>query len=415
MSTRNGFQWTVLDLFSGAGGMSYGFHAHPSFQIIGAVDAQRGKPSSCDKSLDCNNTYEKNIGIKPFDFNLVETTPGELREALHPTLGTDNPTVLISCAPCTGYSRTNPNNHLNDDPRNSLVSRMGPFVREFLPDIFVMENVRELLNGRFSHHFDMLRSELSDLNYKVYGSIHLLNNFGLPQKRERALILAVRKGLSMRTLEDLWEGYEVSIPAQHVRRAIQALPIVAAGQVHSLDPMHVSPKIESLNLLRIGLIPKNGGSWADLRHHPQADVVLTDAMKRYLAKGDLGSHPDIYGRMHWDKTAPTIKRECAHIGNGRYAHPEQDRLCTVRELAILQGFPRGYEFSAASLANMYRHIGDAVPPLVSFQLSKVLEWILTNRRPDIESILLEKTHISNHDIVRQNSAKLKYTQLNLAS
>ena len=77
-------------------------------------------------------------------------------------------------------------------------------------------------------------------------------------------------------------------------------------------------------------------------------------MARRAARGDFGSHPDIYGRLHWDRPAVTIKRECGHIGNGRYAHPEQDRLCTVREMSILQGFPRDYRLTG-SLANMYRH------------------------------------------------------------
>ncbi len=99
-------------------------------------------------------------------------------------------------------------------------------------------------------------------------------------------------------------------------------------------------------------------------------------MARRAASGDLGSHPDIYGRLWWDRPAVTIKRECSHVGNGRYAHPEQDRLCTVREMSLLQGFPRDYQFTG-TLANMYRHIGDAVPPLISYQLAALCRWILT--------------------------------------
>ena len=101
-------------------------------------------------------------------------------------------------------------------------------------------------------------------------------------------------------------------------------------------------------------------------------ALLTPAMARRVARGDLGSHPDIYGRLWWDRPAVTIKRECGHVGNGRYAHPEQDRLCTVREMALLQGFPRDYPFTG-SLANMYRHIGDAVPPLISYQLAALCD------------------------------------------
>jgi DNA (cytosine-5)-methyltransferase 1 len=77
----------------------------------------------------------------------------------------------------------------------------------------------------------------------------------------------------------------------------------------------------------------------------------------------------------------TIKRECAHVGNGRYGHPEQTRLLTVREMALLQGFPATYQFPSASLANRYRHIGDAVPPLISYQLSALVSWMKTGVRP----------------------------------
>ena len=114
--------------------------------------------------------------------------------------------------------------------------------------------------------------------------------------------------------------------------------------------------------------------------------------------------------MWWDRPAPTIKRECAHIGNGRYSHPEQDRQLTVRETAILQGFPRDYVFRASGLSNMYRHIGDAVPPLISHQLAALCEWMLTGERPDLESVLLPGTHLTPKDL----EPALEIGQLQLA-
>jgi DNA (cytosine-5)-methyltransferase 1 len=97
------------------------------------------------------------------------------------------------------------------------------------------------------------------------------------------------------------------------------------------------------------------------------------------------------------RPAVTIKRECGHIGNGRYAHPEQDRLCTVREMSILQGFPRDYAFTG-SLSNMYRHIGDAVPPLISYQLAVLCEWILTGDRPGPDQMILAGCHLTSADL-----------------
>ena len=99
--------------------------------------------------------------------------------------------------------------------------------------------------------------------------------------------------------------------------------------------------------------------------------------------------------LWWDKPAQTIKRECSHVGNGRYAHPEENRLCTVREIAALQGFPDYFVFNGAALSNMYRQIGDAVPPLISYQLAHLACWNLTEELPQVEEIILPGTHLTH--------------------
>lgn len=373
--------FTVVDLFSGAGGMSYGFHAHPAFKLVGAVDAQRGKPTST-AGIECNLTYEANMGLRPLERDLGKITGEELRAAV------GKPTVLISCAPCTGFSRTNSANHLVDDRRNSLVSRSAEFVASLEPEIFLMENARELIRGNFSHHYASLEAKLKRLGYAVSGEVHRLDRFGLPQIRERALVIAARRPL--RTLGELWSGIRLNPEAVTVRRAIGS---VAA------DDAHVAPGFsDPITKKRLAMIPRDGGSWADLRSVRGGLAVMTPAMRRYLEAGDLGSHPDVYGRLAWDKPAVTIKRECAHVGNGRYSHPEEDRLCTVRELAILQGFPRDYRFVARSLSNMYRHVGDAVPPLISYQLAGLCAWMLGGDRPSPREMVLPRTSLRARDL-----------------
>ena len=389
--------WTVIDLFSGAGGMSYGFRARDEFRISGAVDVQSGKPSSGQGTLECNGSYSLNIGVVPIAADLTKVEPVELASRLGIS-ASDPLTVLIACPPCTGFSRTVNKNHSLDDARNTLVGRSILFVRQFMPAVFLMENARELINGKFSHHYGSLATELEVLGYRVHGSVHMLSRFGLPQLRERSLVIAVRRDLELRTIEDLWSGHEVAASSTQVCRALSGLPAVVAGDASLDDPLHVSPMLGAVNMRRLRCIPKNGGSWAELRHHPDRESILTPAMLRYIAQGQFGSHPDVYGRMAWDKPAPTIKRECGHIGNGRYGHPEQDRLCTIRELAILQGFPKTYQFVARSCTNKYRHIGDAVPPLISYQLSAVCKWILTGDRPDMGDIVLKNTHLKHSDI-----------------
>lgn len=387
---------TVVDLFSGGGGMSFGFHAHPGFRVIAAVDAQRGKPSS-QSGLECNQTYRANMGFEPFDADLSTLTGRDL----HARVG--SPTVLISCAPCTGFSRTLSRNHTTDDRRNSLVSRSAEFVAALQPKIFLMENARELIRGNFSHHYESLATSLRALGYTVHGEVHRLDRYGLPQIRERALVIATRG--EVKTLADLWSGLTLDAEATHVRRAIADLPPLEAGCVDPSDAAHAAPGFsDPMTKKRLAMIPRDGGSWADLRNIRGGLRTMTPAMRRYLAAGELGSHPDVYGRLAWDRPAVTIKRECAHVGNGRYSHPEQDRLCTVRELGILQGFPRDYRFVARSLSNMYRHVGDAVPPLIAYQLAGLCGWMLGGKRPTREQMVLPGTSLRASDLTPSASS-----------
>jgi DNA (cytosine-5)-methyltransferase 1 len=391
-----GGPWTVLDLFSGAGGMSYGFHAHPAFRVVGAVDAQVGKPSTGPGTLGCNLSYQANIGVRPVETDLATADPAAVCDALG--LAPGEPTVLAACPPCTGFTRTVASNHLRDDRRNSLVRQVSKYVELLTPQVVVLENARELVMGRFSGHLAGLLADLDALGYDAAAQTHLLDVFGLPQRRERALLIAARRPLPLHDLREAWSGWRVSPKATHVRRAIWELPPVPAGAADPGDGLHVAPALRTeANRRRLAAIPHDGGGWADLIGRPDAAALLTPAMRRRAAVGDLGSHPDVYGRLWWDRPAVTVKRECCHIGNGRYVHPEQDRLCTVREMAILQGFPRGYRFTG-SLANMYRHIGDAVPPLVSYQLAAVCAWTLGGHRPELAGLILPGCHLSETDL-----------------
>src|SRR4051794_41748352 len=92
---------TVVDLFSGAGGMSCGFHRHPAFRVVGAADAEVGKPSAGRGTLGCNASYARNIGIEPFAVDLAAVAPEDLRDRFALTA---SPVVLTACAPCTGFS-----------------------------------------------------------------------------------------------------------------------------------------------------------------------------------------------------------------------------------------------------------------------------------------------------------------------
>lgn len=225
-----------------------------------------------------------------------------------------------------------------------------------------MENVKELLRGNQRHHFDALRRRLETLDYSVWAEVHDLSEFGLPQRRLRALVIAQR-GREVTPLSMIQQVRRT------VRETIAHLPPLAAGQMHPSDSMHRSPKMSKRVLDRVRSIPRDGGSWADVMRDPSR----SDDEKRYLLtpamfRARAGSFPDVYGRLWWDRPAITITRECGHVGNGRYTHPEQDRLLSVREMALLQGFPPDYHFDGP-LAAKYNQIGDAVPPVISERIA----------------------------------------------
>ncbi|WP_272700875.1 DNA cytosine methyltransferase [Desulfovibrio sp. Fe33] len=388
---------TAIDLFSCGGGMSAGFSGRPEWEIVAAVDLEVAKPSGRSSGeTGCNSIYEANHGVRPLSADLSTFPPETLREMTG--LAKKELTCLISCAPCTDFSRANPTNHLSDRQRNTLVGRSGDFVEEFLPKTFVMENARELITGNHPQHWLGLKQRLTSLGYDVREEVHFLNRFGLPQVRERALIIASRIG-SARALGDLWEGWEVSPDAVTVRTALTRLNNMAVELENDFEGAkypNTGRKVSD----RLAATPHDGGGWVDVARNDATRHLCTPKCLKKWEDQDLGSHPDIYGRMWWDRPAPTIKRECAHVGNGRYAHPELNRLLTVREMATLQGFPFGYRFPGRSVANKYRVIGDAVPPLIAWQVAACVEWMLDGRKPRREKWVMPGTTFQLADLKR---------------
>ncbi|MDD5700652.1 MAG: DNA cytosine methyltransferase [Dehalococcoidales bacterium] len=358
----------VIDLFSGAGGMSLGFASLPQyFKIIAAVDCEVGKPGAkrgSPKRIHCNLTYERNIGIKPINEDISQLDPTDFMEICK--IVAREVTVLISCAPCTGFSQKNAKNHLDDDPRNFLVERSALFVKKLQPEFFVMENVKELIKGKMSHHYHNLMKILFDLGYSISSGVADFADYGLPQHRIRAIIIARRENTELPAFPN-----PRIFPPTTVRHAIGHMPPLDAGSVDPRDPMHVCPGHNPRSMERIKAVPRNGGSWADISKDKRHLLIPS------MINSRPGSFPDIYGRMSWDKPAPTITRECGHPGNGRYLHPDQDRMLSVREMSLLQGFPKNYCFEGA-LSSKYNQIGDAVPPLISRIIAEYIVALKSN-------------------------------------
>ena len=387
--------WTVADFFSCGGGTSAGFSRRPEFRVVGAVDLELAKPSGGKGASDCNRTYFANHGVEPLNRDMMTLDPYEFADRAGIRKG--HLDVMISCAPCTHLSRANPNNHLEDRSDNTLIGRSVDFALDLLPEVFFMENARELIMGNYRHHHRGLVKRLRAAGYDVRSDIHVLDRFGLPQVRERALVVASRIGPA-RGLADLWQGWAVRRNSVTVRTALSRLAEWQAA--HPYDPDGAAyPGMGAEVLRRLAATPADGGGWVDVARNPKTRRLCTDDCLRRWEAGDLGSHPDVYGRMWWDRPAPTIKRECAHVGNGRYVHPEEDRLLTVREMASLQGFPFDYRFPAKAVANRYRHIGDAVPPVIAYQMSALAKWMKTGVRPEPPDWVMPNTVLRVEDIV----------------
>lgn len=250
--------------------------------------------------------------------------------------------LLAGCPPCQGFSSINTLNGKweVDDPRNDLVLEYGRLVRELRPRAVLMENVPGLVHDP---RMDQLCATLEGLGYPVREGLDVLNaaDYGVPQRRRRLVMLAL-DGQSVQFAPPIED-------ALTVRSVLEGLP--AVGDSH--DPLHdVAERRTPAVMKRIKAIPLDGGSRTDL---PLKDQLLCHR------KAD--GFKDIYGRMAWDKPAPTITGGCVNPSKGRFLHPEEHRAITLREAALLQGFDRDYYFSLDrgkfAAAEM---IGNALPP-----------------------------------------------------
>jgi DNA (cytosine-5)-methyltransferase 1 len=285
--------------------------------------------------------------------------------------------VLIGGPPCQGFSTVG--NRMIDDPRNNLVREFARAVGIIRPSAFVMENVVGLVsmkNGLGEPIVSELLKVFEGLGYKTYYKILVAADYGVPQLRKRLFFVGFRKDLNA---SFLWPrkthhprtSLNVLAFGEHryltVRDAISDLPRLRAGEEKSeyeLPPQsdyqrwaraesrelsnHRAPKHSDVVLKRIRSIPPGG-------NHSN----LPDELK--LESG----FPNIYGRLSWDEPADTITANfgCASAP-GRFIHPEDDRVLSVREGARLQSFPDRVKFFG-SLTQQYRQVGNAVPPLLA--------------------------------------------------
>lgn len=322
---------SCVDLFCGVGGLTHGF-------VLEGIHVTAG----IDMDPACQLPYEKNNNARFIERDISALGVSELRDLF----GDASTTILAGCAPCQPFSTYAQRYELDGkDGKWGLLYEFARLATGTMPDVITMENVPTVAKHAVFHDFV---DTLKGLGYAVWFDVVDSSRYGVPQLRRRMVLLA-SKHAEIKMIETTHET-----PVT-VRQAIGRLPPLEAGQSTPIDRMHVCSTLSQKNLQRIKS-SRPGGTWRDWPQHLVADCHKAASGKTY---------PGVYGRMEWDKPAPTMTTQCYGFGNGRFGHPEQNRAISLREAAILQSFPRDYMFVAdddeVSFTKLGRLIGNAVP------------------------------------------------------
>ena len=321
-------KFSAIDLFCGCGGLSLGLR-RAGFRVLAAIDNDTLSTSTYKQN------HRRTLILKE-DIRSVDAQ-GLMQEL---KLIAGELDLVAGCPPCQGFStlRTLNGGRVIKEPLNDLVYDFLRFIKIFMPKTVMMENVPALLKD---DRLQNVIQDLEDLGYACSAKLFSAENFGVPQRRLRLIVFASR--------EDCPPFARPVRRRRTVSEAIRKLP----QPDESEDPLHNYPVRRAAHVMSlIRRIPKDGGSRSDL---PDVDQLACHQR--------LGGFKDVYGRMAWNEPAPTITGGCINPSKGRYIHPTEDRAITLREAALLQGFPKWYKFDLSN--GRYptaQLIGNAFPP-----------------------------------------------------
>lgn len=330
---NNELSAVAVDLFCGAGGMTHGF-IKAGITVIAGIDT--------DKT--CKYAYENNNNTEFINKDIRAITGSQLAR-LYPENGIR---ILAGCAPCQPFStHTQKNSKRNRDEKWGLLHSFSRLIKETQPDIVSMENVPQIENQKVFSHFV---GNLEKLEYHISWQFVYCPDYGIPQTRTRLVLLASKLG-------NIQLISKTHTPSQYrtVEETIRNLEPINDGETSSKYPLHRASKLTAINKKRIHQ-SKPGGTWRDWDKE-----LLTPCHQKPSGK----TYVSVYSRMEWDKPAPTITTQFYNFGTGRFGHPEQNRALSLREGALLQTFPKYYEFIDPelpfSIKRLGKHIGNSVP------------------------------------------------------
>lgn len=387
---------SMIDLFSGAGGLSEGL-CQAGFTPIYANEFVEQYAHTY--SMNHAGTIMECSDIRGVD-------AGEVRRTLGLDVGDLD--LLAGGPPCQGFSINAPVRSA-DDERNHLFREFLRFVREFQPRLVLIENVPGLVSFEHGRTLHDIIDSLADLGYGADVRILGAAYFGVPQMRWRTIILASR-GRELpqdafpspvchapirANFTQSFDGRNI-VPAPSpeteavfttVGDAIGDLPSLENGERgDAMKPYaeppsceyqramrkgsggvfnHEASRLSDINMERLRYI-RPGGNWTDIPH---------DLLPKGMQNARRSDHTKRYGRLDKDSLASTILTKCdPHWGC--FFHYDQDRAITVREAARIQSFPDTYIFYG-SMADQYAQVGNAVPPMlaqaIGLSLLKLLE------------------------------------------
>jgi DNA (cytosine-5)-methyltransferase 1 len=330
---------SAVDVFCGVGGLTHGLRKE-GITVCAGVDIDPR----------CRYPYEKNNSCL-----FVEEDVSKLSGFEVATFFPVNHTkILVGCAPCQPFSTYTRGKKERKFDKWGLLSAFGRVIREADPDIVSMENVPQLEKEVI---FKIFVARLRSYGYFVtYSNVNCLK-YGVPQTRTRLVLFASKYGQV-----NLVRPTHPANRRRSVRQAIGRLEPIKAGGISMQDALHRASALSSQNLRRIKA-SKPGGTWRDWPDDLVAHCHNVESGETY---------PSVYGRMMWDRPAPTVTTQCHGFGNGRFGHPEQNRAISLREAALLQTFPRRYSFVAPDDPITFDHLGRLIGNAVPVRLGRII-------------------------------------------
>jgi len=317
----------LIDLFAGCGGMTLGFERSGLFKSVLAVEWER----------DAGDTFRRNFGDHIFE-GAIEDVPR------FPSAD-----IVVGGPPCQGFSPLNMARVGLE--RRSLWREYLRALKESKPRAFVMENVPELLR---SLEYAAFAEAADELGFEVSGRILNAADYGVPQRRRRAIVVGVTEGRFAWPEPTHFPAEAIALtgrPWRTFRDAVEGLPPKPSGE-NWHNPRNPRPQ----SLERYRTIPNQGEGRFDLADR-RPDITPACWLRK------KSGSTDVFGRLWWDRPAFTIRTEFYKPEKGRYLHPSEHRPITVREAARCMSFPDSFQFpETQSMTSVAKQIGNAVPP-----------------------------------------------------